>query len=38
VSRTITQLREEGLIALQTPHEIVLPRPAALAARAEGTA
>jgi CRP-like cAMP-binding protein len=38
VSRTITHLREEGLIALQTPHEIVLRRPAELAALADGAA
>jgi CRP/FNR family transcriptional regulator len=37
VSRTITRLKEEGLIALLTPYEIVLRRPADLAALAEGT-
>jgi CRP-like cAMP-binding protein len=37
VSRTMTHLREEGLIALPTPHDVVLTRPAQLAAVAEGT-
>jgi CRP-like cAMP-binding protein len=37
VSRTITHLREDGLIALMTPHEITLRRPAALANIAEGS-
>ena len=38
VSRTMSRLKEEGLIALLTPCEIVLRRPAELAALAEGTA
>ncbi len=38
VSRTMTRLREDGLIALPTPQDVVLLRPAALAALAEGTA
>ena len=37
VSRTMTRLREEGLIALATPHDVVLLHPAGLAALAEGT-
>jgi len=37
VSRTITRLKEDRLIALLTPYEIVLSRPAALAALAEGS-
>jgi len=36
VSRTMTRLKEEGLIALPTPHDIVLLHPAELATRAEG--
>jgi CRP-like cAMP-binding protein len=35
VSRTMTRLREEGLIALSTPNQVVLQRPAELAALAE---
>jgi CRP/FNR family transcriptional regulator len=38
VSRTITRLKEEGLIALLTPHDVILRRPRDLAAIAEGTA
>jgi CRP/FNR family transcriptional regulator, anaerobic regulatory protein len=38
VSRTMTRLREDGLIALPTPHDVELLRPAALAALAEGGA
>ena len=38
VSRTMTRLREEGLIALPTPHDVVLLHPAELATLAEGTA
>jgi len=37
VSRTMTRLREEGFIALPTSHDVVLTRPAQLAAVAEGT-
>ena len=37
VSRTITRLKDEGLIALPTPHEIVLLRPEELAILAEGS-
>jgi CRP-like cAMP-binding protein len=38
VSRTMTRLREEGFIALPTPHDVVLLHPAGLAALAEGMA
>jgi CRP/FNR family transcriptional regulator len=38
VSRTMTRLREEGFIALPTPHDVVLLHPAELAALAEGAA
>jgi CRP-like cAMP-binding protein len=38
VSRTITRLKQEGLIALPTPQDVVLRRPAELAAFAEGAA
>ena len=38
VSRTMTRLREEGLIALPTPHDVVLLHPAELATLAEGMA
>jgi CRP/FNR family transcriptional regulator len=38
VSRTMTRLKDEGLIALPTPHDIVLLHPARLAALADGTA
>jgi CRP/FNR family transcriptional regulator len=38
VSRTISRLREGGLIALPTPHDVVLLRPAELATLAEGAA
>jgi CRP/FNR family transcriptional regulator, anaerobic regulatory protein len=38
VSRTMTRLRENGLIALPTPHDVVLLQPADLAALAEGGA
>ena len=38
VSRTMTRLREEGLIALPTPHDVVLLHPAELSALAEGAA
>jgi CRP/FNR family transcriptional regulator len=38
VSRTMTRLREEGLIALPTPHDIVLLRPEDLTMLAEGAA
>jgi CRP/FNR family transcriptional regulator, anaerobic regulatory protein len=38
VSRTMTRLREEGLIALPTPHDVVLLQPTDLAALAEGAA
>ena len=38
VSRTMTRLKEEGLIRLPTPHHVVLLHPAELAALAEGTA
>jgi CRP-like cAMP-binding protein len=38
VSRTMTRLREEGLIALPTPHDVVLLRPTDLMALAEGGA
>ncbi|HEX6114889.1 MAG TPA: helix-turn-helix domain-containing protein [Geminicoccaceae bacterium] len=34
VSRTMTRLKDEGLIALPTPHDITLQRPAELAALA----
>jgi CRP/FNR family transcriptional regulator, anaerobic regulatory protein len=37
VSRTMTRLKEEGFIALPTPHDVVLLHPAGLAALAEGT-
>jgi CRP-like cAMP-binding protein len=36
VSRTMTRLREESLIALPTPHDVVLLHPTGLAALAEG--
>jgi CRP/FNR family transcriptional regulator len=36
VSRTMTRLKEEGLISLPTSHDVVLTRPAQLAALAEG--
>ena len=36
VSRTMTRLKQEGLIALPTSHDVVLTRPAQLAALAEG--
>jgi CRP/FNR family transcriptional regulator, anaerobic regulatory protein len=38
VSRTMTRLKEEGLIALPTPQDVVLLHPSNLAALAEGTA
>jgi CRP/FNR family transcriptional regulator len=38
VSRTMTRLREDGFIALPTPHDVVLPHPAELTALAEGAA
>ena len=38
VSRTMTRLREEGLIALPTPHDVVLLHPTELATLAEGAA
>jgi CRP/FNR family transcriptional regulator len=38
VSRTMTRLKEEGFIALPTSHDVVLTRPAQLAALAEGMA
>jgi CRP-like cAMP-binding protein len=38
VSRTMTRLREEGLIALPTPHDVVLLRPEHLTMLAEGDA
>jgi CRP/FNR family transcriptional regulator len=38
VSRTMTRLREDGLIALPTPHDVVLLHPAQLAELAEGMA
>lgn len=38
VSRTMTRLKEKGLIALLTPHHVVLNHPAGLAAVAEGAA
>jgi CRP/FNR family transcriptional regulator len=38
VSRTMTRLREDGLIALPTPHDVVLLRPVELATLAEGDA
>ena len=38
VSRTMTRLREDGLIALPTPQDVVLLRPAALATLGEGGA
>jgi CRP/FNR family transcriptional regulator, anaerobic regulatory protein len=38
VSRTMTRLKGEGLIASPTPHEVVLLQPAELAALAEGGA
>ena len=37
VGRTITHLKEEGVIALLTPYDIVLRRPTALANLAEGS-
>lgn len=37
VSRTMTRLREEGLIALPTPHDVVLLHPEELSMLAEGT-
>jgi CRP-like cAMP-binding protein len=37
VSRTMTRLREEGLIALPAPHDVVLLHPAELATLAEGS-
>jgi CRP/FNR family transcriptional regulator len=36
VSRTMTRLKQEGFIALATSHDVVLTRPAQLAALAEG--
>ena len=38
VSRTMTRLKEEGMIGLPTPHDVVLLHPAALTTLAEGTA
>ena len=38
VSRTMTRLREDGLIALPTPHDVVLLRPEDLTMLAEGAA
>jgi CRP/FNR family transcriptional regulator len=38
VSRTMTRLREEGLIVLATPYDVSLQHPAELAALAEGNA
>ena len=38
VSRTMTRLKEDGLIALPTPHDVVLLQPAELEALAEGAA
>ena len=38
VSRTMTRLRRDGVIALPTSHDVVLTRPAQLAAFAEGAA
>jgi CRP/FNR family transcriptional regulator len=38
VSRIMTRLKEEGLIALPTPSDVTLQRPADLAALAEGSA
>jgi len=38
VSRTMTRLKEDGLIALSTPHDIVLLHPEALTTLAEGAA
>jgi CRP-like cAMP-binding protein len=38
VSRTMTRLRQDGLIALPTSHDVVLSRPTELAALAEGAA
>jgi CRP-like cAMP-binding protein len=38
VSRTMTRLKQEGFIALPTSHDVVLTRPAQLAALAEGIA
>ena len=38
VSRTMTRLKEEGFIALPTSHDVVLTRPAQLAALADGMA
>jgi CRP/FNR family transcriptional regulator, anaerobic regulatory protein len=38
VSRTMTRLKQEGFIALPTSHDVVLTRPAQLAAVAEGMA
>jgi CRP-like cAMP-binding protein len=37
VSRTMTRFREEGLIALSTPHDVELLRPEELASIADGT-
>jgi CRP/FNR family transcriptional regulator len=37
VSRTVTRLKADGLIALLTPYDIVLRHPAALANLAEGS-
>jgi CRP-like cAMP-binding protein len=36
VSRTMTRLKEDGLIALSTPYDVTLQRPAQLAALAKG--
>jgi CRP-like cAMP-binding protein len=38
VSRTMTRLKQEGVIALPTSHDVVLTRPAQLAAVADGAA
>jgi CRP-like cAMP-binding protein len=38
VSRTMTRFKEDGLIALPTPHDVVLLNPTDLAALAEGAA
>jgi CRP/FNR family transcriptional regulator len=38
VSRTMTRLKEDGLIALPTPQDIILLHPADLATLAEGAA
>ena len=38
VSRTMTRLKQEGLIALPTSHDVVLTRPAQLTAFADGIA